>query len=46
MSYRMGWLVVVLILVVPVVLAPFTAMAQQAATTSSATVHGMVMDPN
>ncbi|MGP8259965.1 MAG: carboxypeptidase regulatory-like domain-containing protein [Acidobacteriaceae bacterium] len=46
----MRWLVVVLFLVVPVVLTPFTMMAQQppASTTATAgaTVHGMVVDPD
>jgi hypothetical protein len=45
----MRWLVVVLILIVPVVLAPFTMMAQQSpptAATPGATVHGMVVDPD
>ena len=50
MSYRMRWLVVVLILVVPVVLTPYTMMAQQTpaptAATAGATVHGMVVDPD
>ena len=47
MSYRMRWLVVVIFLVVPVVLAPFTMMAQQTPpAVTGATVHGMVVDPD
>jgi hypothetical protein len=45
----MRWLVLVLVLVVPVVLTPFAAMAQQppsSASATSATVHGMVVDPD
>jgi len=55
MSFRMRLLAVVLFLVVPVAMAPVGAIAQQPApaaapsagtTTSSATVHGMVVDPD
>ena len=50
MSFRLRWMVVLLSLVVPVALAPFTAMAQtppaSGTTATSATVHGLVVDPD